>query len=38
MEMLATEPLKSHRERINQVDSKRAHQIAQFSVNFANDR
>ena len=38
MEMLTSEPLKSHRERIQRSDPKRAHHLAQLPVNFANDR
>ena len=36
--MLNSEPLKGYRERIHARDPKRAHQLAQFAVNFANDR
>jgi len=38
MQMLTSEPLKSHRERIQRTDPKRAHHLAQLPVNFANDR
>jgi cyclin T len=36
-DMLASEPLRSHRERIHCTDPKRAHHLAQFPINFAND-